>query len=69
LDGGDLFRSGLGASDLSFGEEHSARATPEWAEIAQIHQFGAETSLLVVLLAKRVFDGGAIGSGKSYRRN
>jgi hypothetical protein len=29
LDGGDLFGSGLGASDLSFGEERSTRATPE----------------------------------------
>jgi hypothetical protein len=45
----DLFRSRLGASDLSFREERGAHATPEWAEIAQIHRFRAETPLLVVL--------------------
>jgi hypothetical protein len=32
LDGGDLFGFGLGVSNLSFGEEHSARAMPKWAE-------------------------------------
>jgi hypothetical protein len=48
----DLFGSGLGASDLLFGEECGACATPEWAEIAQIHRFGVETPLLVVLFGK-----------------
>jgi hypothetical protein len=65
LDVGDLFGSGLEAFDLSFGEERGARATSEWAKIAQIHRFGAETPLLVVLLAKRGISGGAIGSGKA----
>jgi hypothetical protein len=54
---------------MSFGEERGARATLEWAEIAQIHWSGVETPLLVVLLAKRGLGGGAIGLGKSCRRN
>jgi hypothetical protein len=65
----DLCKSGLGASDLSFGEEHGAGAMLEWAEIAQIHRSVAETPLLVVLLAKRGLGGGTIGSSRSYRRN
>jgi hypothetical protein len=69
LDGDDLFGSGLEASDLSFGEERSVRATLEYAEIALIHRSGAKTPLLVVLLAERGVGGGAIGSGRSYWRN
>jgi hypothetical protein len=69
LDNDDLFGFGLREFDLSFTEEHGARATLEWVEIAQIHQSEAETPLLVVLLAKRGLSGGAIGSGKSCRRN
>jgi hypothetical protein len=61
----DLFGSGLEASDMSFGEERDACAMVEWAEIAQIHRFGAKTPLLVVLLAERGLGGGAIGSSKS----
>ena len=50
-------------------EERGARATPEWVEIAQIHLSRAETPLLVVLLAKMGLSGGAIGLGRSCRRN
>jgi hypothetical protein len=69
LDGGDLFGSGLGAADLSFGKEHGVRATLKWAKIAQIHQSGAKTPLLMVLLAERGLGGGAISSGRSCWRN
>jgi hypothetical protein len=65
----DLFGSRLGASDLSFGEERDACAMLEWAEIAQIHRFGAKTPLLVVLLAERGLCGGTIDSSKSCQRN
>jgi hypothetical protein len=65
----DLCRSGLGASDLSFGGERGVGATPKWVEIAQIHRSVAKTPLLVVLLAKRGLGGDTIGSSRSCQRN
>jgi hypothetical protein len=39
------------------------------AETAEIHRSGAETPLLVVVLAERGHGGGAIGSGSNCRRS
>jgi hypothetical protein len=46
-----------------------ARGVSELAETAEIHQSGAETPLLVVVLAKRGHGGGAIGLGSNCRRS
>jgi hypothetical protein len=46
-----------------------ARGSSELAETAQFHQSGAETPLLVVILAERGHGGGAIGSGSNCRRS
>jgi hypothetical protein len=42
---------------------------PEFAEIAQIHQSGAETPLLVVILAERRHGDSAISSGRNCWRS
>jgi hypothetical protein len=46
-----------------------ARGVSELAETTEIHRSGAETPLLVVILAERGHGGGAIGSGSNYRRS
>jgi hypothetical protein len=46
-----------------------ARGVSELAETAEIHRSGAETPLLMVVLAERGHGGGAIGSGSNYRRS
>ena len=45
------------------------RGSSKLVEIAQIHRTKANTPLLVVILAERGHDGGAIGSGSNYRRS
>jgi hypothetical protein len=46
-----------------------ARGVLDLAEIAEIHRSGAETPLLVVVLAERGHGGGAIGLGSNCRRS
>ena len=58
-----------GKTDRTFWEHVRARGSSKLAEIAQIHHTKADTPLLVVILAERGHDGGAIGSGSNYRRS
>jgi hypothetical protein len=53
--------------DLEFGRRVEARGISELAETTQIHRSGAETPLLVVMLAERGHGGGAIGLGSKIR--
>ena len=46
-----------------------AHGSSKLAKIVQIHHTKAETLLLVVILAERGHDGGAIGSGSNYRKS
>jgi hypothetical protein len=46
-----------------------ARVVSELAETVEIHRSGAETPLLVVILAERGHGGDAIGSGSNCRRS
>ena len=58
-----------GKTDITFCQCVRVRGSLELAKISQIHQSKVETPLLVVILAKKGHDGGAIGSGSNFRRS
>ena len=58
-----------GKTDRTFLGCVMARESSKLAEILQIHRTKAETPLLVVILAERGHDGGAIGSDSNYWRS
>ena len=58
-----------GKTNITFLGRVGARGSSKLAEISQIHRSGAETPLLVVILAERGHGGGAIGSGSNCRRS
>ena len=58
-----------GKTDKTYWGRMRARGSSKLAEIVQIHRTNADTPLLVVILAERGHDGGAIGSGSNYRKS